>query len=72
MLCCYCHSSAQPGPDTRVVIPFLTHFADLSSWEYAQKLNQKVLPQLREQGLQVKQQMPAMLHAALAPCSCRC
>lgn len=43
----------QPGPDTRVVIPFLTHFADLSSWEYAQKLNQKVLPQLREQGLQV-------------------
>jgi hypothetical protein len=44
----------QPGPDTRVVIPFLTHFADLSSWEYAQKLNQKVLPQLREQGIQVR------------------
>eukprot|EP00882_Tetradesmus_deserticola_P017039 GHRQ01018226.1.p1 GENE.GHRQ01018226.1~~GHRQ01018226.1.p1 ORF type:complete len:297 (+),score=106.89 GHRQ01018226.1:869-1759(+) len=43
----------QPGRDTRVVIPFLTHFADLSSWEYAQKLSQRVLPQLREQGLQV-------------------
>ncbi len=24
--------------DAKVVIPFLTHFADLTSWEYARKL----------------------------------
>ncbi|KAF8061915.1 p80 [Scenedesmus sp. PABB004] len=42
-----------PGPDTTVVLPFLTHFADLTSWEYAQKLRQKVLPVMRERGVQV-------------------
>lgn len=39
-------------PGTRVVLPFLTHFGDLSSWEYAQKLN-KALPALRDAGLRV-------------------
>lgn len=43
----------QPSPSTTVVIPFLTHFADLTSWEYAQKLTQKVLPKLRQEGVQV-------------------
>jgi hypothetical protein len=36
-----------------VVVPFLTHFADLSSWEYAQKLTQKGLPQLQQLGVKV-------------------
>lgn len=43
---------SQPSPGTKVVIPFLTHFADLSSWEYAQKLI-KVLPTLEASGVQV-------------------
>eukprot|EP00775_Hariotina_reticulata_P002965 gene2965-3250_t len=43
----------QPSPSNVVVIPFLTHFADLSSWEYGQKLIQKVLPSMEEQGIQV-------------------
>lgn len=42
----------QPLPGTKVVIPFLTHFADLSSWEYAQKLV-KVLPTLETSGVTV-------------------
>ena len=28
----------QAEPGTKACIPFLTHFADLSSWEYGQKL----------------------------------
>lgn len=43
----------QPAGGKTVAIPFLTHFADLSSWEYAQKLSQRILPQLRDQGVQV-------------------
>jgi hypothetical protein len=43
----------QPSPSNVVVIPFLTHFADLSSWEYGQKLVQKVIPRMEEQGIQV-------------------
>eukprot|EP00877_Chromochloris_zofingiensis_P011333 jgi/Chrzof1/6453/Cz18g11140.t1 len=43
----------QATPGTRVVIPFLTHFADLSSWEFAQKLIKKGIPQLQQQGVQV-------------------
>jgi hypothetical protein len=34
-----------------VVLPFLTHFADLSSWEYAQKLLQTGLPRLQDMGV---------------------
>lgn len=41
---------ARPGKC--VVLPFMTHFADLSSWEYAQKLV-KVMPQLEASGAQV-------------------
>jgi hypothetical protein len=33
-------------------VPFLTHFADLSSWEYAQKLV-KLIPQYQAAGAQV-------------------
>mmetsp|Transcript_4455 Transcript_4455/g.7425 ORF Transcript_4455/g.7425 Transcript_4455/m.7425 type:complete len:299 (+) Transcript_4455:20-916(+) len=39
-------------PGTLTVIPFLTHFADLSSWEYAQKLV-RVLPTLEASGVNV-------------------
>ncbi|GAX81819.1 hypothetical protein CEUSTIGMA_g9247.t1 [Chlamydomonas eustigma] len=42
----------QAEPGTKVAIPFLTHFADLSSWEYAQKLV-KVLPTLEDSGVKV-------------------
>lgn len=41
---------AQPGK--RVVLPFLTHFGDLSSWEYAQKLV-KQLPAFAAAGVDV-------------------
>lgn len=34
-------------------MPFLTHFADLSSWEYAQKLQQKGLPRFQDLGVKV-------------------
>eukprot|EP00897_Mesotaenium_endlicherianum_P010632 jgi/Mesen1/9598/ME000657S08869 len=34
----------QPAPGRKVVVAFLTHFADLSSWEYAQQLVKVVLP----------------------------
>jgi hypothetical protein len=43
----------QSKANTVVAVPFLTHFADLSSWEYAQKLQQKALPQLQQMGVQV-------------------
>lgn len=39
-------------PSTKVVVPCLTHFADLTSWEYAQKLN-KVIPLLESSGVKV-------------------
>jgi hypothetical protein len=50
----------QPTDTSTVVLPFLTHFADLSSWEYAQKLI-KVLPQLQQQGVQVMTRLPPRL-----------
>lgn len=34
------------------LLPFLTHFADLSSWEYAKKLK-AILPQVEAAGVQV-------------------
>lgn len=40
------------GPDHVCLLPFLTHFADLSSWEYAKKLK-TVIPQLEAVGVQV-------------------
>ncbi|MEW5308289.1 MAG: hypothetical protein WDW38_000259 [Sanguina aurantia] len=43
-------SLVQPAPGSKVVIAFLTHFADLTSWEYAQKLV-KILPTLQAQGV---------------------
>lgn len=42
----------QATPGTKVVLPFLTHFADLSSWELGQKL-MKVMPTLEASGVQV-------------------
>lgn len=42
----------QATPGVRVVLPLLTHFADLSSWEYAQKLVQR-LPDIEAQGARV-------------------
>ncbi|KAK9812732.1 hypothetical protein WJX72_002816 [[Myrmecia] bisecta] len=42
----------QAEAGTRCVVPFLTHFADLSSWEYAQKLV-KLIPTLQARGVQV-------------------
>lgn len=44
----------QPSDSTVVAVPFLTHFADLSSWEYAQALRQKVIPELQQQGVKVR------------------
>jgi hypothetical protein len=44
----------QPDNSTVVAVPFLTHFADLSSWEYAQKLQQKGLPELQQMGVKVR------------------
>ena len=35
------------------LLPFLTHFADLSSWEYAKKLK-AILPQIEAAGIQVQ------------------
>lgn len=43
----------QPTGSSVVVVPFLTHFADLSSWEYAQKLQQKGLAPLEQLGVKV-------------------
>lgn len=40
------------GPQHVCLLPFLTHFADLSSWEYAKKLK-TVIPQLEAAGTQV-------------------
>ncbi|KIZ01932.1 hypothetical protein MNEG_6027 [Monoraphidium neglectum] len=37
----------------RVVVPFLTHFGDLTSWEFAQKLQKKALGPLQEAGVKV-------------------
>ncbi|KAL6748932.1 AhpC/TSA antioxidant enzyme-domain-containing protein [Haematococcus lacustris] len=42
----------QARPGSKVVMPFLTHFADLTSWEYAQKLV-KIMPMLEASGVQV-------------------
>ncbi len=33
------------------LLPFLTHFADLSSWEYAKKLK-AIIPQIEAAGIQ--------------------
>ena len=41
------------GQDHVCLLPFLTHFADLSSWEYAKKLK-AILPQVEAAGVQVK------------------
>lgn len=64
--------AAQPGTSTVVAVPFLTHFADLSSWEYAQKLQQKGLPELQQMGVKVglAQQLGMRLKAVTAcrPC----
>lgn len=40
------------GPKHVCLLPFLTHFADLSSWEYAKKLK-AILPQIEAAGIQV-------------------
>ncbi|EFJ49943.1 hypothetical protein VOLCADRAFT_89241 [Volvox carteri f. nagariensis] len=40
----------EPAPTSKAVISFLTHFADLSSWEFAQKLV-KVIPTLEGSGV---------------------
>jgi hypothetical protein len=41
----------QATPGSVTVVAFLTHFGDLSSWEYAQKLTNKVIPRLQERGV---------------------
>ncbi|KAI8466531.1 MAG: AhpC/TSA antioxidant enzyme-domain-containing protein [Monoraphidium minutum] len=41
------------APGQRVVLPFLTHFGDLTSWEFAQQLQKKALPQLEAAGVKV-------------------
>jgi hypothetical protein len=43
----------QGVPGQRVVVPFLTHFGDLTSWELAQKLQKKALAPLQEGGVKV-------------------
>lgn len=45
-------SLPQPVPGTKVVVVFLSHFGDLTSWELAQKLT-KVLPTLEASGVKV-------------------
>lgn len=45
---------SQPAATPVVAVPFLTHFADLSSWELAQKLQQKGLPELQQMGVKVR------------------
>ncbi|KAL0041490.1 hypothetical protein WJX79_005157 [Trebouxia sp. C0005] len=40
------------GPQHVCLLPFLTHFADLSSWEYAKKLK-AIIPQIEAAGTQV-------------------
>lgn len=40
-------------PGQRVVLPFLTHFGDLTSWEFAQMLGKKALGPLRDAGVKV-------------------
>lgn len=42
----------EPSYGNKVVLPFLTHFADLTSWEYAQKLV-RLMPTLENSGVQV-------------------
>ncbi|GIL61004.1 hypothetical protein Vafri_15429 [Volvox africanus] len=42
----------EPYPTSKAVIPFLTHFADLTSWEFAQKLV-KLIPILEGSGVRV-------------------
>ncbi|KAG1676150.1 hypothetical protein FOA52_004990 [Chlamydomonas sp. UWO 241] len=42
----------QPLPGSKTIIPFMTHFADLSSWELAQKLV-KVMPTLEASSVEV-------------------
>lgn len=39
------------GPQHVCLLPFLTHFADLSSWEYAKKLK-PIIPQVEALGVQ--------------------
>ena len=39
------------GPQHVCLLPFLTHFADLSSWEYAKKLK-TIIPQIEAAGTQ--------------------
>ena len=41
------------GPGHVCLLPFLTHFADLSSWEYAKKLK-AILPQIEAANIQVR------------------
>eukprot|EP00879_Flechtneria_rotunda_P018800 GHRR01019733.1.p1 GENE.GHRR01019733.1~~GHRR01019733.1.p1 ORF type:complete len:193 (+),score=74.08 GHRR01019733.1:160-738(+) len=43
----------QSNSASKVLVPFLTHFADLSSWELVQKLKQIVLPRSQQLGVQV-------------------
>ena len=45
------------GPDHVCLLPFMTHFADLSSWEYAKKLK-PLIPQIEAAGVQVSQLCP--------------
>eukprot|EP00200_Dunaliella_tertiolecta_P001174 CAMPEP_0202363252 /NCGR_PEP_ID=MMETSP1126-20121109/15128_1 /ASSEMBLY_ACC=CAM_ASM_000457 /TAXON_ID=3047 /ORGANISM="Dunaliella tertiolecta, Strain CCMP1320" /LENGTH=277 /DNA_ID=CAMNT_0048957645 /DNA_START=242 /DNA_END=1075 /DNA_ORIENTATION=+ len=42
----------QADQGAKVVIPFLTHFADLTSWEYARKIV-AIMPTLESSGVQV-------------------
>jgi len=44
----------QGVPGQRVVVPFLTHFGDLTSWEFAQKLQRKALQPLKDSGVKVR------------------
>ncbi|KAA6429247.1 MAG: hypothetical protein FRX49_00643 [Trebouxia sp. A1-2] len=55
--CSYHHSTYDHvalqnyGPQHVCLLPFLTHFADLSSWEYAKKLK-AIIPQIEAAGTQ--------------------
>ena len=50
------------GPQHACLLPFLTHFADLSSWEYAKKLK-TIIPQVEALGVQAS-------HATAQSVSC--
>ena len=52
------------GPKHICLLPFLTHFADLSSWEYAKKLK-AILPQIEDAGIQARL-MPKVLSCSTA------